>query len=277
MPAIDRSTYGAAAAKSQNASAPCSCSSAERPGTSLRMPVTLEAAENEPILSGRSACSDELGGEERLVDVPVGVLGADHDVGDRLAPRQLVGVVLERADEDDRPLVGRDVVGEVRAGPRAPRGSAGRGCRSAWRSRRCCPSPAKITAQSSSAPHGLVHQPPRVLAQPRGLQAGAARLGVGVGVAGEHLAPDEVLEEADRAAGRRVVGVRHPTRPERARHHVVVADHRLPDPAQQRSLDRTVLPSAMVEGSPVPREPICRRASSAGSCAETVTTTCDYT
>ena len=49
------STYGAAAAKSQNDSAPCRCSSAEIPWVSVTMPVTLLAAENEPIFSGRSA------------------------------------------------------------------------------------------------------------------------------------------------------------------------------------------------------------------------------
>ena len=79
--------------------------------------------------------------QEGLVDVAVGVLGADHDVGDRLAPRQLVGVVLERADEHHGPLVGGDVRRTARGRRRAPRGCAGRGCRSAWRSRRCCRSP----------------------------------------------------------------------------------------------------------------------------------------
>ena len=37
-----------------------------------------------------------------------------------------------------------------------------------------------------------------ILTQPRGLQAGAGRLGVGVGVAGEDLVADEVLDEAQR-------------------------------------------------------------------------------
>ena len=156
----------------------------------------------------------ELVGEERLVDVPVGVLGTDHDVGDRLAPRQLVGVVLERPDEHDRPQVRRDVVGEAvlvlegRGDPQAEDadqlGDRAGAARAGEDHRAVVVRPAR-----------LVHQSPRVLAQPRGLQAGAARLGVGVRVAGEHLVPDEVLEEADRAAGRRVVGVRHPSRPER--------------------------------------------------------------
>ena len=49
------STYGAAAAKSKNESAPCSWSSREIANVLLTMPVTFEAAENEPIFSGRSA------------------------------------------------------------------------------------------------------------------------------------------------------------------------------------------------------------------------------
>jgi hypothetical protein len=49
------SMYGAAAAKSQKLSAPCSCSRVEIAAVSVRMPVTLEAAENVPIFSGRSA------------------------------------------------------------------------------------------------------------------------------------------------------------------------------------------------------------------------------
>ncbi len=49
--------------------------------------------------------ADEFRFQRRRVDVAVGVLRDDHDVGDRLAPRQLVGVVLERSDEHDRPLV----------------------------------------------------------------------------------------------------------------------------------------------------------------------------
>ena len=81
------------------------------------------------------------------------------------------------------------------------------------------------------AVHRVVDDPAGVLAQPGGLQAGAAALGVGVGVARQHLVADEVLEERQRSAARRVVGVRHPPRAERAAHQLVVADHRLADAA----------------------------------------------
>ena len=53
--AISIATYGAAAAKSQNDSAPWRWSSTETARVSERMPVTLEAAEKDPMRSGRSA------------------------------------------------------------------------------------------------------------------------------------------------------------------------------------------------------------------------------
>ena len=77
-----------------------------------------------------------------------------------------------------------------------------------------------------------------VLTEPRGLQAGAGRLGVGVGVAGEDLFADEVLDEAQRPSRRRVVGIRDPVRAVRAVHHLVVTDHGFADPAEQRCLGR---------------------------------------
>ena len=57
------------------------------PKVSDTMPVTLLAAENEPILSGRSAYRRELRGELGLVDVPVGVLADGDDVGDATRAR----------------------------------------------------------------------------------------------------------------------------------------------------------------------------------------------
>ncbi len=83
------------------------------------------------------------------------------------------------------------------------------------------------------AVHRVANDPAGVLAQAGRLQAGSARLGVGVRVARQHLVADEVLDEAKRPAGRRVVGVGDPTRPVRPGHDLVVADHRLPDSAQQ--------------------------------------------
>ena len=94
---------------------------------SLTMPVTFDAAEKLPMRSGRLAVALELAREVGLVDVAVGVLADVDDLGDRLAPRQLVGVVLERADEHDRALAragcGRSggSASSSRAGMRRPR------------------------------------------------------------------------------------------------------------------------------------------------------------
>ena len=57
---ISMSMYGAAAAKSQNDSAPCSCRIVAIATVLETIPVTLEAAEKEPIFSGRSAYSSSV-------------------------------------------------------------------------------------------------------------------------------------------------------------------------------------------------------------------------
>ncbi len=173
--------------------------------------------------------------QDRQRDVPVEVLGDDDDVGDRLAPRQLVGVVLVGADEDDRPGLRRDVPAEVMGvlegagdaqaedpdelvdGTRAPRAG-------------------EDDDGVLVAADGVADDRPGILAQPGGLQAGAGGLGVRVGVAGQDLVADEVLDERQRPAGGGVVGVGHPARAVRPREHLVVADDALPDGAQQRAV-----------------------------------------
>ena len=54
---------------------------------SLTIPVTLLAAENEPIFDGRPWWRTKLFRQDRGVDVAVRVLGNHHDISDRL-PRQ---------------------------------------------------------------------------------------------------------------------------------------------------------------------------------------------
>ena len=98
------------------------------------------------------------------------------------------------------------------------------------------PEPEKITTVSSSPPTASRMIRAGVLAQPGGLQAGAAGLGVGVGVARQHLVADEVLDEGQRAPGRGVVGVGDPARAVGPVHDLVVADDGLADAAQQRRL-----------------------------------------
>ena len=67
----------------------------------------------------------------------------------------------------------------------------------------------------------LGHDLARLLAKAGRLQPGAGRLGVRVGVPGENLVIDEALDELQRAAGCRVVGVRDPAHPERPGHGLV--------------------------------------------------------
>ena len=57
--------------------------------------------------------SDELFLQVLLIDVAVVVLADDDHVRDRLPPGKLVGVVLVRADEDDRAFCRRDQRREV--------------------------------------------------------------------------------------------------------------------------------------------------------------------
>ena len=72
--------------------------------TSVTIPVTFDAAEKLPIFSAPVGVAAQLVLEVVEVDAAVGVLADRDDVGDRLAPRQLVRVVLVGPDEDDRPL-----------------------------------------------------------------------------------------------------------------------------------------------------------------------------
>src|SRR4029079_2626944 len=55
----------------------------------------------------------ERGLEGTEIELTARVLRDGHDRGDGLAPGELVAVMLVRADEDDRPLPGRDPLGEA--------------------------------------------------------------------------------------------------------------------------------------------------------------------
>ena len=130
-----------------------------------RIPVTFDAAENEPIFSGRAAWRDELGLERREVDVAVGVLGDDDDVGDRLAPRaaRSSGARTGRRRRPAAPPPG--CARTARSGRRAPTGSRRPRMPISLSTAPVAPEPQKITQVSSVAADGVVHDLPRVLAQ----------------------------------------------------------------------------------------------------------------
>ena len=64
-------------------------------------------------LEGAVCVRDELTLKLLKIDAPVRVLVDRHDVRDRLTPRELVGVVLVGADEDDRAPLLRDGVTQI--------------------------------------------------------------------------------------------------------------------------------------------------------------------
>ena len=201
------------------------------------MPVTFEAAENEPIFSDAVGVGDQLGFQSGQVDVPVGVLGNGDHIGNRLAPRDLVGMVLERPDEDDRALIGGDVLREVVAvveiGREPKVHDADQLVDCAGR-----PGPAEDHAGFLVATDGIANDPASILTQSGRLQSGARRLGVGVGVTGKDLVADEVLDEAQRPPRGGVVGVGDAMWPVWAVHHLIVADDGFADALQQRGLGR---------------------------------------
>ena len=152
------------------------------------------------------------------VDPPLRVLADRHDLRARLPPRQLVGVVLVRADEDDRALEIEDA-DELVDRARRPRA-------------------AEHDDVLLAAVDRAMDDAPRVLAHRGRVQPGRRRLRVGVRVERQHAIADVVLDERQRAAGGRVVGVHEAARAERPVEHHVVADHRVADPLDQRRAGR---------------------------------------
>ena len=169
--------------------------------------------------------------------MPVGVFRNHDDVGDRFTPGEFVGMMLERSDEHDRSLACRNVLRQVEpvveVGGQAQVHDADQlvdGARGAGS--------AEDHAGFLVAADRILDDPASVLAQPCRLQTGARRLSMGIGVSGQDLLADEILDEAQRPPRRRVVGVGDAMRTIRSVHHLIVSDDRLANPAKQRRLDR---------------------------------------
>jgi len=188
------------------------------------MPVTLEAAENDD-LQPAIGVGDQGPLQGLEVDPAVVVLPHGDHVGDRLAPLQLVRVVLVRTYEDDRSFALGDlrskVVTIVQVCREAQVEAVDQLRDRAGRTRACEQHDVLLGVSAAR----FTDDAPSVLAEPRGLPARAGGLGVGVRVEGQDLVADEVLEERQGTPARRVVGVCHAPEPERAFDRHVIADH----------------------------------------------------
>ena len=196
----------------------------------------IAGSRERPDLQRSPLVADEFGFQVHGVDVAVSVLGNHDDVRDGLAPREFVGMVLERSDEDHRPLLGRDDITEVVTVVQV-RGDAESEDANQLVDRAGATGSCENHHSVRVAAEGLHDDRAGVFAEPGGLQTGAAGFGMSVGVTREHFVPDEVLQEAQRSTRRGVVGVGDPAWPIRSWHHLVIADDGFPDPSQQRGVE----------------------------------------
>ena len=137
----------------------------------------------------------EFSFERREVDPPVGILGDRHHVGDGLAPRQLVGMVLVRPDEHDRALgrgdPGQEVVAIIEVRRQAEVQYVDQlvdrpgGPRTAEDDRVVV----RVAAKR------VTNDRPRVLTEPRRLESCATRFGMRVGIQRQDGRPDVVLDK----------------------------------------------------------------------------------
>src|SRR5262245_11412133 len=162
------------------------------------------------------------------------LVNGDH-VRDRLPPWELVRVMLEGSDEDDRSLLSRDasrqVVLAVKAGRHAQPKNADH-----LVDRRGRPGTAEDDRSVAVPADRLMNDPAGVLTQTRCLQAGARGLGVRVSVPRNDLAADEVLDACEPASTGAVVRVGTPARAVGPPHNLVLADHGTADLREERTV-----------------------------------------
>ena len=178
---------------------------------------------------------DERGLEPVDVDPAVPVLRDHDEVGQRLAPRQLIAVVLVGPDEHDRALGHRDrgtqVIPVIEVG-RQPDLQAVDQLVDRARGPRAGEQDDVVGAVRAD---GISDDPAGILAELRRLPAGPRRFGMGVAVEREDRLADEVLDEGERPTRGRVVGVGDPTQPERPEDGFVLPDDAGLDRLDERS------------------------------------------
>ena len=200
-----------------------------------RIPVTFDAAENDPIRtrpvvgrpSARSSIARSIRPSASSLIVTTSPIDSRHG--------QLVAVVLVRSDEDERPLARRDVRAQRVAVVEIVRDPQVEDVDELVDGRRRSRA-AEDDGVVVGSPDGVADDPARLLAEARRLQPRSRRLGVRVGVQRQDGVAQVVLDERQGPAGRRVVGVRDAADPERPGDRLVVADDRCAD-----QLDEVVL------------------------------------
>ena len=171
---------------------------------------------------------DELLLQVGEIDPAVGVFVDHHHIGDRLPPRQLVGVMLVGADKHHRPLVLRDLLEKAVTGVEVCRdadvqnidqlvdrgGGSGAGENH------------HVLVRTSDR---LLDDLPGVFPEAGGLETRSRGLGVGVGVEGKHLGDDELLDKAQGMARRRVVRIGDPPQAIRSVDRTIFTDQGVAD------------------------------------------------
>ena len=178
---------------------------------------------------GAASVAGQLLGQVSQVDVAVPVLVDGDHVGDRLAPRQLVRMMLEGTDEDDGPFLRRDPGMQAVAAIEVRRDAQVEDADDLVHGRRGSRAAEDDRVRLARRPQRGADEVAGILPEPRRLAARARGLRVRVGVERHDLLADVVLDEGQVAPRGGVVGVRHAAHAEGPGDRHVIADDARPD------------------------------------------------
>ena len=199
---------------------------------SVTMPVTFDAAENAPISCGRSRCRSSSASSWTRSMWP----SASSSMVTTSAIDSRHGSSLEWCSYGPMNTTGRSAAGICSV--KWKRSSSTDGMRRPNTPTSLAIAPVEPLPQNSTAllvggAHAASDDLAGILAKARGLEPGAGGLRVSVGVERQHHIGDVVLDEGERAARCRVVGVDDRLRAERTVDHLRPADDGLPDGVDQ--------------------------------------------
>ena len=196
-------------------------------------PRDIGSRRERPDLERAIRVSDELSLQLFEVDPPILVLVDDDDVGDGLAPGDLVGVVLVRSDEDDWALgwgdMGAQIISRVEVGREAQVHDLDELVDRASRTGATKEDDVFFEVASS----GVGDDVACFFSKASRLQARPARLGVRVGVEGQDLITDILLDEVQCAPGGGVVGISQASWAVRPFDGALFSEDRLPDASDE--------------------------------------------